>query len=93
MVGGENSEATRVLDLVGLMNRLPVFDSHDAAVQALEIGRKPRAERPLRWLTDLELAAERDAAQSSSDAATRRLDAAIAEQDTRRRETDGPSHG
>jgi hypothetical protein len=34
----------------------------------------------------LELAAERDAARSHSDRATRRLDEAIAEQDTRRRE-------
>jgi hypothetical protein len=37
-------------------------------------GKKPQAERPLRWLTDLELATERDHAQASSDAATRRLD-------------------
>jgi hypothetical protein len=40
----------------------------------------------LRWLTDAELAAERDAAQASSDAATVRLDEAIAEQDTRRQD-------
>ena len=86
MVGGEGTEATRVLRLVGLMKRLPVFDSPAAALTALEIGQKPRAERPLRWLTDLELAAEREAAQTSSDAATRRLDRAIAEQDSRRRD-------
>jgi hypothetical protein len=40
----------------------------------------------LEWLTDLELAAERKAAQSHPDRATRRVDEAIAEQDTRRRE-------
>ena len=86
VVGGEDTEATRILSLIGLMKQLPVFDSHATAVRALEMGRRPRAERPLRWLTDLELAAEREAAQSHSDRATRRLDEAIAEQDTRRRE-------
>jgi hypothetical protein len=84
--GGEDSEATRVLTMIGLMKQLPVFESHDPAVRALEMGRRPRAERPLRWLTDLELAAEREAAQSHSERATRRLDEAIAAQDTRRRE-------
>jgi anti-anti-sigma factor len=88
LVGGEDSEATRLLTLVGLIRWLPVFESPAAAMTALELGQKPRAERPLRWLTDLELAAEREAAQTSSDAATRRLDDAIAEQDTRRRDAD-----
>lgn len=87
VAGGEDAEATRVLSLLGLMKQLPVFESHEPALRALEMGRKPRAERPLRWLTDLELAAEREAAQSHSDRATRRLDEAIAEQDTRRRES------
>jgi hypothetical protein len=68
------------------MKRLPVFASRDAAMTALQFGRKPRPERLLRWLTDAELAAERDAAQASSDAATVRLDEAIAEQDTRRQD-------
>jgi anti-anti-sigma factor len=83
MVGDADGEATRVLTLVGLMHRLPVFASRDAAVRALELGQTPRGERPLRWLTDLELAAEREDAQADSDAATRRLDEAIAEQATR----------
>jgi hypothetical protein len=82
VVGGEDAEATRVLAMLGLMKQLPVFDSSASAILALELGRRPRAERPLRWLTDLELAAEREAAQSHSDRATR-----IAEQDTRRRES------
>lgn len=86
MIGGPDTEATRVLSAVGLMKRLPVFASRDAAMTALQFGRKPRPERPLRWLTDAELAAERDAAQASSDAATVRLDEAIAEQDTRRQD-------
>ena len=84
MVGGKDTEPTRVLSLAGMMKRLPVFDSPDAAMTALELGRKPRPERPLRWLSDLELHTEREQAQANSDAATRRLDDAIAEQDTRR---------
>jgi anti-anti-sigma factor len=88
MPGGADTEATRVLTLVGLRERLPVFDSRDAAMTALEMGRKPRSDRPLQWLTDLELAAEREAAQTNSDAATVRLDDAIAEQDIRRREAE-----
>jgi hypothetical protein len=91
MVGGKDTAATRVLSVVGLMKRLPVFDSRDAAMKALEIGQRPRSERPLRWLTDLELATERDAAQTGSDAATRRLDDAVAEQTTRRRDAETTS--
>jgi anti-anti-sigma factor len=60
---GEDTEATRVLGVVGLMKRLPVFSTREAATTALEIGQKPRSERPLKWLTDLELAAERQEAQ------------------------------
>jgi anti-anti-sigma factor len=88
MVGEADTQATRVLTITGLMKRLPVFASRDAAVRALELGQKPRGERPLSWLTDLELAAEREDAQADSDAATRRLDDAIAEQTTRRDDTD-----
>ena len=93
MVGDADTAATHVLSVVGLMKRLPVFASRDAAIAALELGQKPRWERPLRWLTDHELAAEREAAQTSSDAATERLDEAITEQDTRRDEADGGSDG
>lgn len=88
LVGGEGSAAVRVLTSVGLMRRLPVFQSRERAMRALELGQMPRGERPLQWLTDIELAAEREDAQTSSDAATRRLDDAIAEQDTRRRDAD-----
>ena len=88
VVGEADTAATHVLTVVGLMNRLPVFASRDTAIAALELGQKPRSERPLRWLTDHELAAERETAQTNSDAATRRLDEAIAEQDTRRRDDD-----
>jgi anti-sigma B factor antagonist len=88
MVGGKDTEATRVLTLTGLTKRLPVFASRDAAMTALKLGQRPRSERPLSWLTDLELAAEREQAQADSDTATRRLDDAIAEQDTRQDDAD-----
>ena len=86
---GEDTPAVRVFNLIGLMKHLPVFTSLDAAKTALELGQKPRAERPLGWLSDLELVTEREAAQTGSDAATRRLDDAIAEQDARRQDADG----
>jgi anti-anti-sigma factor len=88
VVGGRESPPARVLTLVGLIDRLAVFDSVDAAAVALQEGKKPRAERPLRWLTDLELAAEREQAQAGSDVATRRLDEAIAEQHAREKDAD-----
>jgi anti-anti-sigma factor len=89
MVGGRDTPAAKILTLIGLIDRLPVFDQLGTAALALEAGQKPRSDRPLRWLTDLELAAERDEAEAGSDAASRRLDEAIAEQDARRRDADG----
>jgi anti-anti-sigma factor len=91
VVGGRDTPAARVLTLVGLITRLPVFETVDAATLALQTGQRPRSQRPLRWLTDLELAAEREQAQASSDAATRRLEDAIAEQDARRHDIDEPA--
>ena len=88
IVGGQDTEAARVLSMVGLMTHLPVFASHAAAIQALELGRKPRTERPLRWLSDLELAAEREQAQASSDAAARRLDEATSERERAQADSD-----
>jgi anti-anti-sigma factor len=89
MVGGRDTPAAKILTLIGLIDRLPVFDSLGTAALALETGQKPRSDRALRWLTDLELAAEREEAQAGSDAASRRLDGAIAEQDARRTDADG----
>jgi anti-anti-sigma factor len=89
LVGGPESPATRVLRLVGLAERLPLFTSLEAATAALQAGKKPRSERRLRWLTALELASERQQAQANSDAATRRLDEAIAEQQARQQESNG----
>lgn len=61
IVGGEGTAATRILTVVGLIKRLPVFDSRDAAMKALELGRRPPAERPRKWLTDLEVSSPREA--------------------------------
>ena len=83
MVGGTDTPATRVLGLIGLLPRLPVFATRDAAKEALELGRRPRPDRPLAWLTDLELATEREDAQIGADAANRRLGDAVAEQEAR----------
>lgn len=88
MVGGVDTPAAKVLDLVGLLERLPVFATREAAKQALEQGRRPRAARPLEWLTDLELAAERADAQVGADAANRRLDDAVTEQEFRSQDAD-----
>jgi anti-anti-sigma factor len=90
MVGGTDTPAARVLGLVGLLKRLPVFATRDAAKAALDQGRRPRPERPLTWLTDLELATERDDAQIGADAANRRLDDAVAEQGSRAQDADTP---
>jgi hypothetical protein len=73
---------------VGVIKRLPTFGTSEAAKLALDQGRRPRTERPLTWLTDLELATERDAAQIGANEANRRLDDAVAEQDSRARDVD-----
>jgi anti-anti-sigma factor len=91
VVGGPDTAAARVLDVVGLLKRLPVFTTQQAAKRALEQGRQPRATRPLGWLTDLELATERDDAQTHADAANDRLRGAIEEQESRHDDADrGP---
>jgi anti-anti-sigma factor len=88
VVGGVDTPAARVLEAVGLLKRLPVFASQDAAMLALEQGRQPRATRPLGWLTDVELATEREDAQTDADAANDRLRGAIEEQESRGNDAD-----
>jgi anti-sigma B factor antagonist len=88
VVGGPETAPVRVLEIVGLLKRLPVFESREAAKLALEQGRKPRTQRPLGWLTNLELATERDEAQTHADAANARLRDAIAEEDARAEDAD-----
>jgi hypothetical protein len=77
-----------VLRLVGLLPRLPVFATRYAAKKALDEGRRPRPARSLTWLTDLELATERDDAQISADVANKRLKDAVAEQESRTQDAD-----
>ena len=88
VVGGADTPAARLLGLVGLLKWLPVFATRGAAKAALDHGRRPRPERPLTWLTDLELATERDDAQIGADAADQRLDDAVAEQQSRANDAD-----
>ena len=88
VVGGADTPAARLLGLVGLLKWLPVFATRGAAKAALDHGRRPRPERPLTWLTDLELATERDDAQIGADAADQRLDDAVAEQQSRAYDAD-----
>jgi anti-anti-sigma factor len=88
MVGGADTPAAKLLGLVGLLKRLPVFATRAAAKAALDLGKRPRLLRPLTWLTDLELATERDDAQIGADAANKRLDDAVAEQESRARDAD-----
>jgi len=91
VVGGTETPAARVLEVAGLLKRIPVFATREAAKLALEHGRRPRTARPLGWLTELELATEREDAQISADAANARLEDAIAEQDLRDRNADPAS--
>jgi anti-anti-sigma factor len=88
VVGSPDTPAARVLEVVGLLKRLPVFATRQAAKLALEHGRQPRTTRPLGWLTDLELLTEREDAQAHADAANDRLRGAIEEQDSRRNDAD-----
>jgi anti-anti-sigma factor len=99
VVGSEDSPVSRVLATVGLLTRLPVFATAEAARLALLDGRRPRPERPLGWLTDRELTEARDKAMrqvregltddAAHDAAIHRLSDIVREQQRRRDEPDG----
>lgn len=84
---GQGTPAARLVDLVGLNGRLPIFASRDGARTALLEGQRTRNKRSLEWLTDAELQTARDEAQAASDAAERRLDDITAEEGRRH---DGP---
>lgn len=86
IVVAHDTPAARLLDLVGLRDKLPVFTSRDAATTALLEGQRARDKRRLEWLTDAELHHARTDAQAASDAAGRRLDDITAEEQRR----DGP---
>jgi len=71
---GEGTPAARLVALVGLNGRLPIFASREGAQTALLEGQQPRDKRSLEWLTDVQLQTARTDAQATSDAAKRRLD-------------------
>ena len=74
IVVGQETPAARVVGLLGLTGRLPLFTTRAAARTALLEGQRARAQRSLEWLTDAELNVARSDAQVDSDAAGRRLD-------------------
>ena len=74
IVVGEETLAARLVALLGLTGRMPLFRTRDAARNALLEGQRARAERSLEWLTDAELSEARSDAEAASDAAIRRLD-------------------
>ena len=80
---GQGTPAARLVDLVGLNGRLPIFVSRDGAKTALREGQQARDKRSLEWLTDAELQTARDDAQAASDVAERRLDDISAEEERR----------
>ena len=80
---GEGTPAARLVALVGLNGRLPIFAAGDAAKTALLEGQRTRDHRSLEWLTDAELHAARTDAQATSDDAERRLEDITAEEHRR----------
>jgi anti-anti-sigma factor len=74
IVVGQGTAAARLVDLVGLNGRLPIFASRNGARAALLAGQRSRDKRSLEWLTDAELQTARDEAQATADAAERRLE-------------------
>jgi anti-anti-sigma factor len=88
IVVGDDTPAARLVHLLGLPGRLPIFKTGAAARTALLEGQRARAQRSLQWLTDAELNVAESDAQADSDAATRRLD--DVRQEERRRRGDEP---
>ena len=86
IVVGDDTPAARLVDLLGLTGRLPLFTTRTAARTALLEGQQARAQRSLEWLTDAELNVARSNAQADSDAAGRRLDGITQEEHRRRDE-------
>jgi anti-anti-sigma factor len=86
IVVGEETPAARLVDLLGLPGRLPIFTTGAAARTALLEGQRARAQRSLEWLTDAELNVAGSDARADSDAATRRLDDVRQEERRRRGE-------
>ena len=74
IVVGDDTPAARLVDLLGLTGRLPIFKTGAAARTALLDGQRARDQRSLGWLTDAELNIARSDAKSDSDTVGRRLD-------------------
>jgi anti-anti-sigma factor len=83
IVVAHDSPVARLLDLVGLTTKLPIFASREAATTALLEGQRARDKRQLEWLTDAELHTARTDAQAASDSSERRLDDITAEEQRR----------
>jgi anti-sigma B factor antagonist len=77
---GQATPAARLMELVGLNGRLPIFASRAGAQTALLEGQRSRSKRSLEWLTDAELHAARADARATADAAKRRLEDITAEE-------------
>jgi hypothetical protein len=89
MVGGPDTPAARALALVGLLKRLPVFPTREAAMQALQHKADDHAPSVHSGGSpNLELATERDDAQAGVEAANGRLDEATTEQNQRAQDAD-----
>jgi anti-anti-sigma factor len=86
IVVGEDTPAARLVDLLGLTGRLPIFKTGAASRTALLEGQRARAQRSLEWLSDAELNIARSDAQSDSETVGQRLD--DIEQEERRRGDD-----
>lgn len=80
---GTDTPAARLVDLVGLNGRLPIFASREDAQTVLREGQRARDQRSLEWLSDAALRTARDDAQAVADTAQRRLDEIIAEEQRR----------
>lgn len=80
---GQDTPASRLVELVGLNGRLPIFTSRDGARTALREGQRARDKRSLEWLSDVQLRTARDDAQAAADTAQRRLADITAEEERR----------
>ena len=85
---GQATPASRLVALVGLNGRLPIFTSRAGAQTALQEGQQARDKRSLEWLTDVQLRTARDDAQAAADTAQRRLDDITEEEDRRGEQPD-----
>jgi anti-anti-sigma factor len=91
IVVGDDTPAARLVDVLGLTGRLPIFKTGAAAGTALLDGRRARDQRSLEWLTDAELNTARSDAQSDSDTVGRHFDDITREERRRGDEPQGRS--